>query len=193
MDMKEHPALFRGEMVRALLAGKKTQTRRLVTPAPELVCEHHIEPWDGDPDVLHRLLVENGRESPYGKPGDRMWVREAFAKTCVAQAPGLGEIYVYRDGDNRTDYGGPWKPSIHMPRRACRILLEVIGVRVERLNNISDADCIAEGCPGGRAIPGYGYNATPFECYKWLWESIYGAGSWKANPWVWVIEFRRLS
>jgi len=87
-----------------------------------------------------------------------------------------------------------WRPSIHMPRWACRLVLEIVSVRVERLQDISDAECIAEGCPGGHgAIPGYGYNATPYEHYRWLWESINGAGSWAANPWVWCITFRRVS
>lgn len=182
--MKERPILFNGAMVRAILAGTKTQTRRVAHP----LCT--TTGWSHG-------ITDNGSDlyfkSPYGQPGDRLWVREAFAKTRVAQMPGLGEIYVYRDGDNRTDYGGPWKPSIHMPRTACRILLDVVSVRVERLNDISEADAEAEGCSGGHsAIPSYPYNATPCEHYKWLWESINGDGSWDANPWVWVVEFKRV-
>lgn len=87
-----------------------------------------------------------------------------------------------------------WRPSIHMPRAASRITLEITGVRAERLQEISDADCIAEGTPGGHgAIPGYLYNATPNEHYRWLWDDINGRGAWEINPWVWVLKFRVLA
>jgi hypothetical protein len=201
--MKERPILFNGAMVRAILEGRKTMTRRIVKPAPQMVTDHKVELWDGDPAALMRLLEAAGR-CPFGRQGDRLWVREAFAKTRLAQTPDLAEIYVYRDGDSRTDYGGPWKPSIHMPRGASRITLEITGVRVERLDEISEADARAEGVE--RHQDGIGWkrgaiagdqnlvDRTAFAklSFRSLWESINGAGSWKENPWVWVVEFKRV-
>jgi len=186
--MKERPILFSGSMVRAILAGTKTQTRRVV------------KPWTPRPNASAKAVPEDvaylpdftcyRTTCPYGQPGDRLWVREAWARTTVF--PGT-EMVVYRESDNRTDYGGPWKPGIHMFRRDSRITLEITEVRVERLQDISEGDAIAEGTPGGHgAIPGYGYNATPREQYRWLWESINGEGSWEANPWVWAVSFNRV-
>ncbi|KQW02796.1 hypothetical protein [Rhizobacter sp. Root1221] len=87
-----------------------------------------------------------------------------------------------------------WRPSIRMPRWARRIALEVTEVRIERPQAISEADCIAEGTPGGPgAIPGYGYHATPGEPYRWLWKQINGPGNWDANPWLRVVKFRRVA
>ena len=93
----------------------------------------------------------------------------------------------------RKDYGLKWKPSIHMPRIASRIELEVVCVNVERLQHISEAECIAEGCHGGHAaIPGYGYAATATEHFRHLWQALYGKDSWDENPWVWAIEFKQV-
>lgn len=183
--MKERPILFSGPMVRALLAGTKTQTRRIVKryevragmPQPE---------WDS----LLRLC-------PYGQPGDRLWVREAWAEVRPRGIPWPATMTVYREADNRTDYGGPWKPSIHMPRRASRLTLEITGVRVERLQDISEADALAEGIvqlkDGGFGLPaGEHYHcADPRQSYLSLWEAINGPGSVGANPWVWVVEFKK--
>jgi hypothetical protein len=201
--MKERPILFSGPMVRALLAGTKTQTRRVVKTQPESL--HHGEPYwhiggyragafRGITDPL-RMGTHNPLTCPYGQPGDRLWVREAWARTSVF--PGT-EMVVYREGDNRTDYGGPWKPGIHMFRRDSRITLEVTGVRVERLQDISEADALAEGIvqlrDGGFGLPaGEHYHATDPRISYWsLWEHINGAGSVEANPWVWVIEWPAL-
>lgn len=162
--MKERPILFSGAMVRAILDGSKTQTRR--------VCKLDVRGGMPQPE-LDSLL----RCCPYGQPGDRLWVRETWAKTYVRQAG--AEWFVYATGDNRTDYGGPWKPSIHMPRAASRITLEITGVRVERLGEISESDARAEGVQSVAE-------------FKELWASINGLGSWEANPWVWVVEFRRI-
>ena len=207
--MKERPILFSGPMVRALLDGSKTQTRRVCKPAQFYSLSTVVEV----PDPMERGQVYNGSHfgdedgevqfaSPYGGRGDRLWVREAWAETKVAQAPDCPPWVVYREGDNRTDYGGPWKPSIHMRRRDSRITLEVTSVRVERLQDISYSDARAEGTPcyvcGG---PLNGKSEDDCDCfhrhvtpsdYRALWEQINGPGSWAANPWVWVVEFRRL-
>lgn len=231
--MKEHPILFSAPMVRAILEGRKTQTRRVVKPQPPASNEHwevnvcpdcvqFLVTTDTDPDYenpIHQSTVRN----PYGQPGDRLWVRENFS---IGEDLGEGwESWMSQGdrfslfGDGYSDYKVPedyilprnakethynqgepehWRqfgpiPSIFMPRWASRILLEVVSVRVERLNNINESDCIAEGTPGGHgSIPGYNYSATPLEHYCHLWESINGAGSWTSNPWVWVIEFKRV-
>lgn len=127
---------------------------------------------------------------PYGKVGDRLWVRETFGESWHHAQPD----YFYRADDNASieshpDFDG-WKPSIHMPRLASRITLEITGVRVERLNNIHRSDAIAEGCemPSQRK----GMHRWPEAQFADLWESINGPGSWDANPWVWVVEFKRI-
>ena len=186
--MSERPIPFSAPMVRAILAGTKTQTRRL-WKLPR-GCDWYAEMggerdgWFVDQGQPWWLHVSECR-CPYGQPGDRLWVREAWARTTVF--PG-SEIIVYREGDNRTDYGGPWKPSIHMPRAASRITLEITGVRVERLQGISRGDAMAEGCP----FPNMAQGDDPRQWFADLWTQINGPGSWDANPWVWCIEFRRL-
>lgn len=179
-------------MVRALLAGTKTQTRRAIKFKPWHQIEERDDgkpwPWmyDSDRDADHWVPC------PYGQSGDRLWVREAWARTTV----GLGtELVVYREGDNRTDYGGPWKPGIHMFRRDSRITLEVTGVRVERLQAISRGAAMAEGIVetyGGYGLPAgeHFHAADPRQSYLSLWETINGPGSVDADPWVWAVSFR---
>lgn len=169
--MKERQILMNGEMVRAILAGRKTQTRRLVA-------ERHM------PLVMGAALATLLEACPFGQPGDRLWVREAF---CDATAGVEGRILYRADGDDAIQ----WRPSIHMPRWASRINLEITGVRVERLKNISPDDCISEGAWSieDREL-GRGHEAV--EAFRSLWESINGDGSWAENPWVWVVEFRRV-
>ncbi|MGK0158859.1 hypothetical protein [Pseudomonas mosselii] len=151
---KERPILFSGPMVRAILEGRKTVTRRPIKPSMrgfDVSFELHQQE-DGSWRPMHTFdessMDDQGTEHPiacpYGRIGDRLWVREAWAQVNVAQAPGESWV-VYRECDNRTDYGGPWKPSIHMRRRDSRILLEITDVRVERLNDISDEQAKAEG------------------------------------------------
>ncbi|MED5026609.1 hypothetical protein [Pseudomonas aeruginosa] len=192
--MKERPILFNDQMVRAILDGRKTVTRRVMKPQPDFLGSMV------DPNTPFKTLdagLHARITCPYGEPGDRLWVREAWAQINVAQAPGETWV-VYRECDNRTDYGGPWKPSIHMRRRDSRILLEITSVRVERLQDISEKQALAEGvelegegvCFAG--APGTASD-TPEESFKLLWELINGAGSWKANPWVWVVEFKRVT
>jgi hypothetical protein len=200
--MKAHPILFNGAMVRALLDGSKTQTRRAIKPQPDFVGamgNPHV-PWKTKAPGLHVFLT-----CPYGQPGDRLWVKETWRTDASLddKAPSTfngwpvkydADGKVLRHGAFYGDTKGKTRSSLFMPRWASRILLEVVSVRVERLQAISEADCRAEGAAGGHgAIPGYGYSATPIEHYHHVWGSINGAGSWDANPWVWVIEFKRVA
>ncbi|WP_288399722.1 morphogenetic protein [uncultured Serratia sp.] len=184
--MKERPVIFNGEMVRAILDGRKTQTRRAIS-------DRHLHLIDVASQVGECYPLESGIDHansqsyyreycPFGQVGDRLWVRETFGD--------CGNRLVYRADteDGAASQVKRWVPSIHMPREACRILLEITTVRVERLNDISDGDAIREGCSAAAMRSG-DCVADVFAC---LWSSIYGADSWRANPWVWVIEFRRV-
>ncbi len=201
--MKERPILFSGEMVRALLDGRKTQTRRVVKPQP--VEANGV--WGGNylkPPEGHGRDID----CPYGERGDRLWVREHHARVaanpfCVPHYFANGPMPTM---DARHDAGLLRSyPSIHMPRWASRITLEIVSVRVERLQHISAKDAIAEGIrieKGSGLIDGEdcymmtsnsGYMRGPLgaiAAYRDLWESINGPGSWEKNPWVWVIEFK---
>lgn len=210
----EKPILFSGPMVRAILSGKKTVTRRVLKnqmlagwgiadPAHPLATITSAHPKKGQFGLLIRREIHPGSgkfehdliPSPYGQPGDRLWVREAWARIRVAQAPDQ-EWVVYRESDNRTDYGGPWKPGIHMFRKDCRLLLEITAVRVERLQDITRSEIRAEGlqCPPELASDDVSPNYRDWYPAAWreLWESINGPDSWTANPWVWVVEFKRV-
>lgn len=195
-EIKERPILFSGPMVRPILEGRKTVARRAVKSTKAhadgfMMLDHGNGWWPynafGDFTSDHEGM-EYPIACPYGRTGDRLWVREAWAQVNVAQAPGESWV-VYRECDNRTDYGGPWKPSIHMRRRASRILLEITDVRVERLQEITPSQCIAEGAwrIEDKAL-GRGHEAVA--AFKDLWQST--GGDWDANPWVWVVEFRRV-
>jgi hypothetical protein len=202
-DVKERPILFQGAMVRALLAGTKTQTRRVVKPQPH-------------PDAQVGGHYGGG---PYGQPGDRLWVREAFrmttpfdkdsparvAELCLDAGYPKPWAPIQYEADGRRDNWtsvstiqakpepGKLRPGIHMPRWASRILLEVTAVRVERLQEITHGDIEAEGIPcEGAPMPGELQKAK--HCVQWigLWEAINGKGSWVANPWVWVVEFKKV-
>ncbi len=189
--MKERPILFSAPMVRALLDGSKTQTRRIVKPQPVM-----YEPGQcvGVSDMINDSLV-----CPYGQPGNRLWVRETH-RPIWSQTPGYLINVDYR-ADPREKWerlgdqiGMPtkWTPSIHMRREYSRILLEIVSVRVERLNEIGVEEIQAEGVQTTQeAIMVDGCRARVVD-FANLWESINGAGSWAANPWVWVVEFRRL-
>lgn len=194
--MKERGMIFNAEMVRAVLDGRKTQTRRIVKPQPELT-ERSGFSWKGmlygagsDDRETNRNFAHV--KCPHGKPGDRIWVRETWAE-AGASAPDL-KLYRanYPDHVPSSYENVPptdeilWTPSIHMPRWASRILLEITDVRVERLRSMSQADARAEGVIAA---------SGPMEAglaFRELWDSIYGEESWLANPWVWVIEFKRI-
>ncbi|EIX9246380.1 morphogenetic protein [Klebsiella pneumoniae] len=221
--MKERGMIFNGEMVRAILDGRKTQTRRPVKfPVHDknLGCELSGNELSGE------LSAGNYLNSAFGKPGDRIWVREAYrfpASLDDVSPTGVGEMAVatgYRKPWAPTFYeftgtfsdgwkgfetppkvsdAGKLRPSIHMPRWASRILLEITNVRVERLNSIHDVDAMREGIQNlttcshsDFGIPGVVNAQHPVRAFQLLWESIYGADSWRANPWVWVIEFKRV-
>lgn len=193
--MKERPILFSAPMVRAILDGSKTQTRRVVklqTPKAASISDFCV---DG---------IRVGR-CPYGQPGDRLWVRERWKHIeggGIYDAAG-GLMDSHEDETiywaTRPSYPGPWKPSIHMPRWASRITLEITGVRVEQLQDISEADAIAEGVgqvvreklPRVQQCGEYdAIDVDPVAEYRGLWEAINGDGSWETNPWVWVVEFK---
>ena len=209
--MKERPILFSAPMLRAILAGQKTQARRTVKPQPEwsepatawTFCEdgHSGQGWYAYNDDY----PEEGAlfyHCPCGQPGDRLWVRETWMDlygTGIEPITGSRSRYAYRadvpsgsyGDETRKEYGLKWRPSIFMPRGASRILLEIVSVRVERLNDISEADLEAEGIQE-LIDAGVDHDGTPLDTYRVLWESINGANSWDKNPWVWVVEFKRI-
>ena len=213
-EIKERPILFSAPMVRAILEGRKTVTRRPMKVQPVLkgkLWEVYGAGWgDGITSVPavpgHRL----SSNCPYGKPGDRLWVRESLGYDCeyghyFAAGGKHGEtVYLcslFDDEDAQTgpSYDGllPERsvPSIHLHRRYSRILLEITDVRVERLQDISDEQTLAEGIakhPGGghHVEDGKHHWASPIDSFAGLWSSV--GGDWDANPWVWVVEFRRV-
>lgn len=227
--MKERGMIFNGEMVRAILDGRKTQTRRPVNPQPELTAGSGFS-WKGwvyGSGSTDRETNKNFAHvaCPHGKPGDRIWVRETFScignedghpvdaegnlcsreeaqriyRASAIQKPRNYGIWTSPDG---FDFEGAWTPSIHMPRWASRITLEITNVGVQRLQSISQNDASREGLirlpatgryclnQGDQYFGGARHDAR--EVFFWLWESIYGKESWQANPWVWVIEFKRI-
>lgn len=199
--MKERPILFSGAMVRALLAGTKTQTRRVAKTDITIGRDSILAPNRGQKHAPVFLLPEHAADAvaycPYGQPGDRLWVREAFGhfERNDNFTPGC-EVFYRADGESLAVE--PWRPSIHMPRWASRITLEVTGVRVERLQDISEADALAEGIVRlrddgfGLADTAHYHYTDPRESYFSLWETINGEGSVEANPWVWAVDFKRL-
>lgn len=187
----EKPILFSTEMVRAILKGQKTQTRRVIKPqppdgvgrirGPELYepakVDRNGELVPGEPVYgVYDDWGEWGAKFPYGQPGDVLWVRETW---CNAGVFG----YVYRATDSLpVSVKGGWRPSIHMPREAARLFLLIKNVRVERLQDITEEDARAEGAIG----------IEPISVFMNLWNSINGKRyPWESNPWVWVIEFER--
>jgi hypothetical protein len=226
--MRERPILFSGPMVRALLDGRKTQTRRTVKLPTE---GEYIRPdmggWSpstiGGDDQHGRSVPEHvclwnqttgtTLACPYGVPGDRLWVKETHAivpRTAYAMSDGVQQTLKPGDDHDAAVYAagwerskpGRWRPSIHMPRWASRLTLEITEVRVERLQDISDRgqpnDCIAEGVFAddfeGKASDWLerGFSSIEKARFHDLWTSINGPGSWDANPWVWAVSFNVL-
>ncbi|HBY7151514.1 hypothetical protein PXW67_16050 [Klebsiella pneumoniae] len=218
--MKERGMIFNGEMVRAILDGRKTQTRRPIkwkqTRFTEIGEREDGSKWPWSEDAEH--ACDFWHPCPFGAVGDRIWVRETWGvvshafsddglmidwvpdrpATAIHEMPfGNGYYsgyaiyaadgdFTWGDDDGYEDGRSCWKPSIHMPRAASRILLEITNVRVERLRSMSQDDARAEGVIAA---------SGPMEAglaFRELWDSIYGEESWKANPWVWVIEFKRV-
>lgn len=194
--MRERPILFNGHMVRAILGGQKTQTRRAVSGVRGDNCLLLRKPTKTRSGIVTHVLDAPERGlCPFGQPGDRLWVRETWSQ----EGCGAGEVHWRADaltaGGLRADEVAAmrWRPSIHMPRWACRLVLEITAVRVERLQAISEADAVAEGLSqseSGSWLPG------PCDHPEWafhqLWAQVYGEPAWEANPWVWVIEFKRV-
>lgn len=195
--MKERPVLFSGPMVRAILAGSKTQTRR---PVKGWALEW-LQPGMFEPDYV---ALPSNAACPYGYAGDRLWVRETWAAfdadwrhpgkpADLRDGPWPNVAYA-ADGDFPLGAG---RPSIHMPRWACRLELEVTRVRVDRLQAINASDAIAEGVGLNPSAANVSMTmadgeSVPRVMFRALWEQINGAGAWDANPWVWVIEFKRI-
>ncbi|MEC5321553.1 morphogenetic protein [Brenneria populi subsp. brevivirga] len=204
--MKERPIIFNAEMVRAILDGRKTQTRRVIKTDHERgMVNPVVRGRNGEVSSVSCRLAP--MLCPHGQPGDRLWVRESFQGPLVSEelfeeyraypekfetpeyceyAADGGARPEYYDLDDNVHYG--WRPSIHMPRWASRITLEITDVRVERLNDISDSDALAEGVSTAQMHSGESIS----DVFGRLWKSIYGSENWDANPWVWVIEFRRM-
>lgn len=194
--MREHPLLFRGAMVRGILRGQKTMTRRLVKLDQSGRAKRGGKCWHlGDPEV-HRAC-------PYGQPGDRLWVKETHCATAEGVAYRASPFHDTDAEQCRKAYGLKWTPSLLMPRIYSRILLEITAIRVERLQAISREDAISEGIEPApwdhRWFLDYldkrdppGYVSVPQDSFRSLWQSINGIDSWDANPLVWVVEFRRV-
>jgi hypothetical protein len=229
-QVKHRPILFSGDMVRAILEGRKTQTRRVI--GLEKVNENPAEfDYAGEMAANTRAQLEHTfagesynvfTKCPYGKPGDVLWVRESFRQYKYIDE--LGEftdqtITEYKadnpedvcmvDGDgfqmwnkDGSEKYVPFKPSIHMPKAACRLFLKIKSVRVERLQDISEADAVAEGVEKNnpKSNPFYKDYSRPetndfvyaVNSFRTLWFKINGGASWDANPWVWVVEFERI-
>lgn len=233
--MKERPLIFNGEMVRAILDGRKTQTRRVIS-------DRHLHLLDVASQVGECYPLESGidhansqsyyrEHCPFGQVGDRLWVRETWSDVNLEGIPAVayradGDVFSPMDDESFLDEDGAfnyedhrvtkyhfaawysdliegiegvWRPSIHMPRWASRITLEINAVRVERLNSISDVEAMREGIQNlttcshaDFGIPGVVNAQHPVRAFQLLWESIYGVDGWEANPWVWVIEFKRV-
>jgi hypothetical protein len=201
--MKEHPILFSTPMIQAILAGNKTQTRRIVKPQPELQDRTGFH-WKGRMYGIGFSKRETFRnfesKCPYGKIGDVLWVRETFCNYH-------GGIIYKADGKYNGIVDGDlyqWKPSIFMPKEACRIKLEITDIRVERVQEISEADAIKEGAPDSmsidelRVLQGMDWIIpSPFQMHQFgfmaIWCKINGQESWLNNPWVWVISFKRIN
>lgn len=217
--MTERGMIFNGEMVQAILDDRKTQTRRIMAIQPEhseLGLRRVIDSKNGrnngkyfwsQSDACGLKARSKVFGCPYGDVGDRIWVRETFQGPLVSEelfeeyraysekfetpqyceyAADGGAKPEYCDLDDNLCHG--WRPSIHMPRWASRITLEITDVRVERLKSISDGDAIREGCSATDMKSG----DCVADVFARLWKSIYGEESWQANPYVWVIEFRRI-
>jgi hypothetical protein len=232
--MKYNPILFSTAMVQAILDGRKTMTRRELKMqitetwmddfVPTPVKEQHIDGvprWEYRSGTKYILPIFR---CPYGQPGDVLWVRESFISGCEMEdgyfkhdehGNTITKTWYKADGDLNQWYTGdsdfpveniPWKPSIHMPKSACRIFLEVASVRVERLQDISIDDAVKEGIepithPPYNDVKKWGWRfkdyignsvCLPVASFQTLWQSINGPASWDANPWVWVVEFKRI-
>ncbi|MFO3663608.1 hypothetical protein [Pseudomonas amygdali] len=210
-QVKERPIVFSAPMVCAILKGRKTVTRRALKVQPHIDSSGNfcVGRSNYGQDIYGKTVTKHfvSSDCPYGQPGDRLWVREAWQADAQVNevAPrelSHGEPIRYpADGASRQTgcsmiTPGKTRPSIHMPRWVSRILLEITDVRAERLQEISRSDIRAEGleCPPELASDDVSPNYRDWYPAAWreLWESINGADSWNSNPWVWVVEFKRV-
>lgn len=185
--MAERPFSFSSTEVTAIIAGRKTQVRRVIRPRNSW-SERYIKAKS------HEMPMSF---CPYGVPGDRLWAREAWASTDQIGVHRFDAEIVYRADGQPWDseyQGWRWKPGHYMPRAYSRITLEVVSVRVERLGDITGRDVLAEGVDNGKSNPTMGERWENMQrmAFTELWESINGKGSWAANPLVWVVEFKKL-
>ena len=212
---KEKPILFNAAMVRAILDGRKTQTRRAIS-------HKLMQNADTDQKDSGYVYVEDKYGDwhhvtefcPYGKVGDRLWVRETFAEKMCSTYGSPDHVFYRADmPDVKKPNGLKWKPSIFMPKKHCRIFLEIVDVRIERLQNIEEKDAMAEGLKcltkDGHITHKYGipdldgwpgacdigwewtnWDVCPVKAFKHLWTKTNGGKSWDDNPWVWVVEFK---
>ena len=230
-QIKERPILFSAPMVRAILEGRKTVTRRVCKPQPS--ANAHTTCASGNPMGAWWETGKDINRCPYGKPGDRLWVRETWSDVNLQGAPGIAyradgdvrdlmEDASFLDEDGAFNYDDPrskpynfacwsedllggkegrWRPSIHIPRWASRILLEITAVSVERLQDISEDQAKAEGVRLYTDHAELGewwhvegietYSADPRKSFELLWSSV--GGDWNANPWVWCVNFKRVT
>jgi len=202
--MAERPILFSTPMVQAILTGKKTQTRRVINPQPRCELRQHYGTWNEYQEGIDQATGSNwgyGYKCPYGKQGDILWVRETWNRSdCNCEFSCTHPPYIYK-ADGWSDDGG-WKPSIHMPREACRLFLKIKDIRVERLQDISEEDALKEGFKPGYESIGNGKfedvlerEWTAVDEFRELWQELnlkrgYG---WNINPWVWIVEFERVA
>lgn len=197
------PILFSGQMVKAILDGDKTQTRRLVKFGKELPNCATVPLSTYECGSVFHFWGYGEKSCPYGAPGDILWVRETWQQEAEFIEASSNSAswdcdwwestgsFVYRaDGTElptESEAFGKWKPGIHMPKTACRLFLKIKSIRVERLQQISRGDAMDEGCPFANMADG----PNPVDWFSDLWESINGVDSWGQNPWVWVVEFER--
>ncbi|MBK0469017.1 hypothetical protein [Klebsiella aerogenes] len=228
--MTERGMIFNGEMVRAIIDGRKTQTRRIVKGTDGAV--KFCKEWDINGEEIFVVLGEKDHTGmnpvlgaiscPFGGVGDRIWVRETWSDVNLEGIPAVayradGDVYSLMDDESFLDEDGAfnydeprvtkyhfaawysdliggiegdWRPSIHMPRWASRILLEITDIRVERLASVSDEDAGKEGYPADPSP--FGGSMDKWLWFRQLWDGIYPKHSFKHNPWVWVIEFKRI-
>lgn len=198
---KKRPIIFKAEMVRAILNGHKTQTRRVFKPQPDRDGKVDVGEIGTSDGVAYVRGARGGHctrvPCPYGKSGDQLWVRECWGVDNIGALPILQiDALRFRATDSMQstpDIG--WRPSIHMPRWASRITLEITGVRVEKLQDIGEDDAAAEGVSERFSPPDHVMSIGRIAAFHDLWDSInlQRGYAWNTNPWVWVVEFKRIT
>lgn len=188
--MRERAILFSTEMVQSILQGRKIQTRRITSQQVHRDSDYT--------SIIGGKLCWANKPCPYGQVGDRLYVRETWCKTIDHDEPTPGYLYKAEEDPDGKHSGYKWKPSIHMPKKAARIWLEITDVRIERIMDISGEDCEKEGTPVPIDLQHYIDAAGASKamclimCFQDLWDSINGEGATLKNPWVWVIEFKKI-